>query len=204
MNDDTLVLRLKARILTYSTSLSGADVTAFLTPPKIIKPHQRRERPHPRICQRWAPSGCHFPEHSGWQGEPIHLSKCWERLASVWERCLAIIQQTSAPMKRGCHQKADRKWERLKTERANRVKKHRRVPASVKMKDRFTDTLEISIASSCSDACNNHFFFMRIGPSCLTFQCMLNECFKRFDKPDELKLKDRLLLAVCDTTSNLM
>lgn len=76
MHDDNLVLQLKRRIptqrppchpiwhhphdQTFSTSQSGAHGTAFLTPPKIIKPHQGRERPHPRMCKRWAPSGYHF------------------------------------------------------------------------------------------------------------------------------------------------
>lgn len=32
------------------------------------------------MCQRWAPSSCHFPQHSRWGGEPIHLSKCWALL----------------------------------------------------------------------------------------------------------------------------
>lgn len=74
-HDDTLVLWLQEGFLatvhieTYSRNQSDANVTAFLTPPKIIKPHQGKGKAPPTHMPEVGTEWVSFPRTQQMTGE---------------------------------------------------------------------------------------------------------------------------------------
>lgn len=112
-------------VQTFSTSQSGTPITAFLTPPKIIKTTSGKGKAPPTHVPEVGTKWVSFPRTQQMRGEPIHLSKRWGQLVSLQSGSAAWLSFSKPLHWQGQWKETvnRNRQEMTKTERANRVKK---------------------------------------------------------------------------------